>query len=212
MSIAMQLELHVDAILSKTGADKKLAKRIDRFARERGLSLSPDDKPELIRLCREYVRTVVSLLVACDGAATRAGALAFAGPILQTAAGYFLQPFDYIPDRKGTYGLLDDAYLACRFVTRVSKLFEAERGVPLVDTSLDQHSPTVRALIGEPLASRLDADVEATLQQVLVQLRFAQMNPFPLDLAQRRDGVERGRANVDLGRMAAIASGDYLEL
>ena len=46
----------------------------------------------------------------------------------------------------------------------------------------------------------------------LAQLQFARLNPFPLDLAQRWEGVAQGRANADLGRMAAIASGDYLEL
>jgi hypothetical protein len=121
---------------------------------------------------------VVDLLLACDSAAVRAGAIQFAGPLLQTAAGYFLQDRDYIPDDEGTWGLLDDAYLACRFVARISEIFAAAHGIPLLDTSLDQRSPTIRVLIGEPLATRLDSDIEATIAQVAAQLQLAQMKQW----------------------------------
>jgi len=178
--LAAQLKSHVETVLAQPQADKQLHQRIEEFAAAGGTRLGPNDKEGLGAFCRGYIRAVVDLLLACDVAATQAGALQFAGPLLQTAAGYFLQERDYIPDSEGSWGLLDDAYLACRFVARISQIVAAARGIPLLDTALDQRSPTIRVLLGEPLASRLDSDVEETIAQVTTQLQLAQMQQWQL--------------------------------
>lgn len=207
--LGTQLMTHVEGILAKPQAKRHVHERIEEFAVEGGTKLGPNDKDELTAFCEGYVRAVVDLLRNCDVAATQAGALQFAGPILQTAAGYFLQHRDYIPDDKGVYGLLDDAYLACRFVTRISQLFEAERGVPLLDTSLDEHSPTIRVLIGEPLATQLDYDVEHTIAQGVAQLQFAQMHPWHVQRGSWNDWVHRENVTNTEAEIMRIASGGF---
>ena len=166
---------HIDTILAKSNANDALGARIDQFAEERSFTLGPNDKAGMMQLSEDYVRAVANLLIECDVAATAAGIQRFTSPIIQTAASYFLSPKDYIPDEKGLYGLLDDAYLACRFITRISEIVAAERGFALIDTSLDTHSPTIRVLIGEPVATELDQDIENVIQTVLSQIQMEQM-------------------------------------
>lgn len=153
------------------------------------------------------MRATVDLLLACDAAATAVGAGQFAAPILQTAAGYFLQPQDYIPDQQGPYGLLDDAYLACRFVAGVSQAYAAATGTPLLDMSLDARSSTVRAVIGEPLASQLDRDVQQTLHAAAAQVRLAQMQPWPVQRTGWSDWAHAENAVNAEAEIASITSG-----
>jgi hypothetical protein len=192
MTLAMQLQNHVEGVLAQPRARRNLRERIDAFAAEQGMTLAPGDADGLSQLSEDYVRAVVDLLIACDVASTRAGAAEFAAPILRYAAGYFLQEQDLIPEEKGLYGLLDDAYLACRFVARISETFQAANGVPLLDVSLDQKSPIIRLLIGEPIASALDTDVEQKLALVIQQIQFSRMSPWPVQVrewAQRENAV-----------------------
>lgn len=207
--LVAQLKSHVETILAQPESDRQLHARIEDFAAAGGTTLGPKDKDGLSAFCHGYIRAVVDLLLACDIAATRAGAIEFAGPLLQTAAGYFLQQRDYIPDESGTWGLLDDAYLACRFVARISEVFAAERGTPLLDTSLDQHSTTVRVLIGEPLASRLDSDVEQTIRQVAAQLQFAQMQQWQLQRGGWNDWAQQQNVINTEAEIMRIASGGF---
>lgn len=207
--LAAQLKSHVETVLAQPNADRHIHKRIDEFAAASGTTLGPEDKNGLTELCEGYIRAVVDLLLACEVAAVQAGAIQFAGPILQTTAGYFVQPRDYIPDKEGVYGLLDDAYLACRFVARISQIFAAERGIPLLDTSLDQHSPVIRVLIGEPLASRLDSDVEQTIAQVAARLQFAQMQQWQLQPGGWNDWAHRQNVINTEAEIMRIASGGF---
>lgn len=209
MTLETELRAHVEQVLSGPGAEQALHDRIEAFAAEGGTRLGPNDKDGLTEFCTGYVRAVVDLLVACDGAAARAGALPFAGPVLQTAAGYFLHPVDFIPDDSGVFGLLDDAYLACRFVARISGMVAAARGVPLLDTSLDQRSPVVRLLIGEPLAMRLDAEVERTLAQVAAQLQMAQATPWQVSPSAWNRWVQGQNAVNAEAEILAIAGGSF---
>jgi uncharacterized membrane protein YkvA (DUF1232 family) len=206
--IAEQIRAHVETTLAESGARRHIYQRIDEFAGGGGTTLGPDDRENLSAFCEGYIRNVVDLLIVCDAAATRTGASQFASPILQIAAGYFLNPHDYIPDGMGVLGLLDDAYLACRFVSRVSEIFAAERGFALLDTSLDRHSPTVRVLIGEPLATRLDTDIEHTIAHVAEQLRFAQIQQWIVQPSWNAWAQRENVVNTE-AQIMSIASGNF---
>ena len=166
---------HIEALLSKSTSSDALNVRLEQLAIERSITLGPNDKTGMAELAEGYVRAVANLLIECDIAATAAGIQRFTSPIIQTAASYFLNSKDYIPDEKGLYGLLDDAYLSCRFIIRISEIVAAERGFPLIDTSLDTHSPTIRVLIGESIATQLENDIERVIQTVLSQIQMEQM-------------------------------------
>jgi uncharacterized membrane protein YkvA (DUF1232 family) len=121
----------------------------------------------------QYVRDTVDLLEACSMAANQAGIGALVDPILAVATQYFLQPLDFIPDEAGLYGLLDDAYLARSLIAQVSELYRHRTGVPLVPFDLVPDNVTVRAVIGEPVATQLDRTVAGTLQNAVVQQSLA---------------------------------------
>lgn len=166
---------HIDTILSSSTANDALEARLKQFADDNSITLGPNDKAGMVELAEGYVRAVANLLIECDVTATAAGIQRFTSPIIQTSASYFLNSRYYIPDDKGLFGLLDDAYLSCRFITRISEIVAAERGFPLIDTSLDMHSPTIRVLIGEPIATQLDNDVDSVIKTVLSQIQMEQL-------------------------------------
>lgn len=199
---------HIDSTLSAPTAGEAFGARLEQFAARNSSKLESSDKAAMMSLAEDYVRSVGNLLIECDRTAITAGIQRFTAPILQTAANYFLNPNDYIPDEKGLYGLLDDAYLACRFVARISQLVTAERGFPLLDTSLDQHSAIIRILIGEPLASRLDQDVESTLQAVLSQIQMEQLQQLQLQQNWNKWAHKQNVINTE-AEIMAIASGSF---
>jgi uncharacterized membrane protein YkvA (DUF1232 family) len=199
---------HIDTVLSSSTANDALDARLEQFAVDHSIILGPNDKAAMAELAEGYIRTVANLLIASDIAATAAGIQRFTAPIIQTAAEYFLRPKDYIPDDEGLYGLLDDAYLACRFIVRISEIIAAERGVALIDTSLDRHSPTIRVLIGEPLATRLDNDVEDVIQAVISQIQMEQIQALQFRYNWNQWAHQENVINTE-AQIMSIASGSY---
>ncbi len=134
---------------------------------------------EIYDLAENYVRSTVWILGQCDQAVAAAGLTHSVGPVLMQSANYFLNPADYLPDQYGLLGLLDDAYLCCRFMAELNALYRSHNGVDLLDMSLDQAcSPTVRNLIGPPIDAQLDAAVHQGIQQVLQLVKLSQMQPI----------------------------------
>lgn len=197
---------HIEMILSSSTANDALEDRLEQFAEDNSITLGPNDKSAMTELAEGYVRAVVNLLIECDIAATGAGIQRFTVSIIQTAAGYFLNPKDYIPDEEGLYGLLDDAYLACRFVARISEIVAAERGFPLLDTSLDLHSQSIRVLIGEPLASQLDNDIEGVIQTLLSKIQMEQIQALQLRNNWNQWAHQENVINTE-AQIMSIASG-----
>lgn len=150
----------------------------DGVARERLQQLAGGQVPDqqksdrLIELLCEYVERAPQLLDACWSAAQQAGVANEASPILETAAHYFIEPQDFIPDQLGLYGLLDDAYLTHKFVGRTSDLYQQYSGQPLLPIDLSSMNSVARSVIGEPLAGQLDQTVEATIQNVIQQIQL----------------------------------------
>jgi uncharacterized membrane protein YkvA (DUF1232 family) len=199
---------HIDTLLSRPNANDALEARLEQFADDHSITLGPDDKAAMTELAEGYVRAVANLLIECDIAATASGIQRFTAPIIQTAAGYFLNPRDFIPDKEGLYGLLDDAYLACRFIVRISEIVAAERGFPLVETAVDQHSPTIRVLIGEPLGTQLDNEVEGVIRSVLAQLQMEQMQALQFRSNWNQWAQRQNVINTE-AQIMSIASGDF---
>ena len=199
---------HIDTLLSSSTANDALEARLEEFADDHSITLGPNDKAAMTELAEGYVRAVANLLIECDIAAAASGIQRFTSPIIQTAAGYFLNPKDYIPDNEGLYGLLDDACLACRFIVRISEIIAAERGFPLIETSIDQHSPTIRVLIGEPLGAQLNNEVEGVIQSVLSQLQMEHIQALHLRNNWNQWAHQENVINTE-AQIMSIASGNF---
>ena len=104
---------------------------------------------------------------------------ALGGPGEANAANFLHYTGVLLADQYGLLGLLDDAYLCCRFMAELNALYRAHNGVDLLDLSLDQAcSPTVRNLIGPPIDAQLDMAVQQGIQQVLQLVQLSQMQPI----------------------------------
>ncbi|MFV2053581.1 hypothetical protein [Aliiroseovarius sp. YM-037] len=176
MSIAI-IQAHVANVLSTPAKGDAFDARLDEMAAAAGTPLTPKSRKRMRKHTATYVDGSVWLLAQVDLVTTQMGLQAIAAPLIQTAAQYYLAPHDMIPDQAGLYGLMDDAYLTVRFMTRMSEMFQAQAGVALYDTSLDEMSPRIRDLIGEPLASHLDQTVENSLALAVQQANMAAMQP-----------------------------------
>ena len=139
-----ELSAYVEDCLARDGSRDHFMARLEEMANAPGHAPSERDTECISVLAVDYLRAVVGMLTACDLAAEKMGARAFADPLLKIAVTYFFDPDDLIPDSMGLYGLIDDAYLAHKFIIGLSTLVEAEKGFPLIE---DPHVETVMVIL-----------------------------------------------------------------
>lgn len=173
-----QVQQHVEHVLAKNSASNAISERVNLLFAGQPAEELQRLREQIIEFGENYIRSTVWMLGECDQAAAAAGLTQAVGPVLIQAAAYFINPQDYLPDQYGILGLLDDAYLCCRFMAEVSALYQAQSGIPLIDVSLDKSSPTVFNLIGAPLNNQLDALVSASVNEVLQRASLATMQPI----------------------------------
>ena len=78
----------------------------------------------------------------------------------------------------------------------------------LIDTSLDRNSPTIRVLIGEPLATQLDNDVEDVIQTVLSQIQMEQIQALQFSHNWNQWAHQENVINTE-AQIMSIASGNF---
>ena len=171
-----ELSAYVEDCLSREGATDHFMRRLAEMASAPGHSPSERDTECLSVLAVDYLRAVVGMLQECESAAERTGARGFADPLLKIAVRYFFEPDDLIPDAMGLYGLIDDAYLAHKFILGLSKLVESEKGFPLLPMASGDSILVIRGIIGDEIAGKLDAKVEANIRSVTVRNQMARLS------------------------------------
>ncbi|MGB0853504.1 MAG: YkvA family protein [Pikeienuella sp.] len=171
-----ELSAYVEDCLAKEGAKDHFMARLAEMANTPEHAPSESDAECLSILAVDYLRAVVGMLQACEAAAERTGARGFADPLIKIAVHYFFEPDDLIPDSMGLYGLIDDAYLAHKFIIGLSELVEAEKGFPLLATATDESIVVIRGLIGDEIATKLDAKVETNIRSVTVRNQMARLS------------------------------------
>jgi hypothetical protein len=111
-------------------------------------------------------------------AAQQGGVAHLVGPLIQQVAQYFLSEQDLIPDRSGTLGLLDDAYLAHAFLHQVNVAYAASTGHPLLPFDAAPAIQVLRALLGPQVSLQLDQWVTDGVGQAVAQSRFQQLQQW----------------------------------
>jgi uncharacterized membrane protein YkvA (DUF1232 family) len=119
-----------------------------------------DLRQEALDFIVAYVERTPALLDAAYQAVTAHGILAQFQRVFDTVFAYWSSEYDFIPDHLGLLGILDDAYLSTSLIQRVASKPAPISGSPLMTLDLSQDNATMRLLIGEPVASRLDDAVE----------------------------------------------------
>lgn len=207
----MLVQAHMESVLGGSGARDALAQRVRALFHAQPSAEVENLCGQVSEFAENYVRSTVWMLEQCDQAAAGAGLAQDVGPVLLQAAGYFLNPADYLPDHYGLLGLLDDAYLCCRFMAELNTLYRSDTGVDLLDVSLDQSSsPTVRNLIGPPVVAQLDTDVQHGIRQVLQLVNLARVQPLRYhSQAHWNQWVEGENAiNVE-AQISSVVTGGY---
>jgi uncharacterized membrane protein YkvA (DUF1232 family) len=188
-----------------------LAALLRQFAQMHGLRPTAEEVGGTVSFIREYIEHAPAFLEAVAAAAVKAGASRDVSPILEAAEQYFLAPLDLIPDHLGLVGLMDDAYLAHKLIQGVADNYRNQTGNVLLPLPLDltKTNQAMRNLIGEPLASQLDAAVAATFGSPQIQQVLNQFSMLSDSFSMSRDPVW-GNASIDeivdvrLGAMGVV--------
>ena len=126
-----------------------------------------DAQGVLTRFVAAYIDEVPDLLDAANEVAREAGIESQIKPVLKIAEQYFLQP------PVGLDSLLDEAYLAHRFVEEVNDLYIKHFGQPLIPLDMTVANLIAHQLIGEEFANQLDEAVHHAIDEMLNDESFA---------------------------------------
>jgi len=170
-------------------------------------SVSEEYRTATVRFVREYIRHVPDVLDAAHAAAKRANVLGGMQPIFNAAFNYWAAPDDLIPDRTGLFGLADDAYLSLHLIEVASNLHQQQSGQALLAIDFGEANRWMRNLLGEFVASQLDAIVAQTIAEQAIQIGLHQLagflGAFPLSVP----GFFGGASYADISREADIRLG-----
>ncbi|BFT60513.1 hypothetical protein [Pseudomonas moorei] len=132
-----------------------------------------DAKGVLTRFVAAYIDEVPELLDAANEVAREAGIESQIKPVLTIAEQYFLQPPAIMAGHVGLDSLLDEAYLAHRFVEEVNDLYIKHFGQPLIPLDMTVANLIAHQLIGEEFANQLDEAVHHAIDEMLHEESFA---------------------------------------
>ncbi|MEG3012243.1 MAG: hypothetical protein RR845_23350, partial [Pseudomonas sp.] len=132
-----------------------------------------DAQGALVRFVDAYIDQVPELLEAANEVAREAGIESQIKPVLRIAEQYFLQPPAIMAGHVGLDSLLDEAYLAHRFVEEVNDLYIKHFGQPLIPLDMTVANLIAHQLIGEEFANQLDEAVHHAIDEMLNDESFA---------------------------------------
>lgn len=150
------IRIHIDEVLAASDSRAKAEARILEFNDQ----LSDEQIADFLDHLEAFVRGTPDLIEAAADEANAHDQFDAVDEVLDTALNYFLDADDVIPDHLGLYGLLDDAYLAQKYLLTMSEQHQERFGEPLLGEQLRPAVDVVRQWIGEDDAATLDAKVE----------------------------------------------------
>ena len=115
----------------------------------------------VVREVRAFVESAPTVVEATVQAAEEAGVVEQVKPIFETALSYTQEDGDFIPDRLGLAGLIDDAYLIHGLMQEISERHRILSGRTLLPSGPFVVMQDIKRLIGEPTATRLEMAIVA---------------------------------------------------
>ena len=184
------------------------ARLLAQHLKRTGIGLTPAQQENCMNFVKAYIRESPDLMDSAYQAGNAVGALSQLQPVFDAAFSYWSETHDFIPDDQGLVGIADDAYLTRLLLESVSMLQAQQAGCPLLSVDLGPANRVMRALIGEPVASKLDTLVAQTvagriIRSSLQQLRGVGQLPMRMpNYGSYVSGCERERiVDVQLGSM-----------
>lgn len=176
-----------------TGADTALEQHLEQVLSPRLRNLDRHSAKEAANLVLGYIEQVPTILDHAISHASSYGELDTISPLLNQAAQYFFEPEDYIPDRIGIYGLLDDAYLCLRMLEMINQVYLREYGAYLLPMDLAPMNQIIRPFLGDGLAAQLDHAINTAIEQRAYQVASLQQ------LGQRGYNSKQNLVSKDWG-------------
>ena len=121
------------------------------------------------------IDAIPAILEQMSAAGQQAGIGHLLAPILQQVTGYFLAGEDLIPDREGSLGLLDDAYLAHLYLQEINRAYQASTGQLLLPIDCNGTIQVLRAVLGQEITAQLDQVVIQGVNQAIQQSQHEQL-------------------------------------
>ena len=149
-----------------------LTERVDQL--HDAIKLPPKEAADLLaRFIVRYISQVPDFIDAITAITKEAGIYQDVSPLLDIASDYFLTPPDIIGSRSQLEALLDESYLAHRFLEEINDRFIAFCGIPLAPMDMTRANVIAHELIGEPFANELDQAVLFSAELLLDQYSFS---------------------------------------
>src|SRR5262249_48169124 len=159
----------------RTGSFEKL---LAKHLKQSRAPATKEYRAAIVRFVRTYIRQTPDILDAALAAAHRANVLGGMQPIFNAAFHYWAVHDDLIPDKTGLIGLADDACRSRRVMKVASNLSRQRSGQALLSIDLGEANRMMRNLLGEPVASQLDAIVAQTVAEQTIQVGLQQLAGF----------------------------------
>lgn len=157
---------------------------------------------EAMAFIRRYVGKTPEVMAGMMEAAGDAGLADDLLPMFVAADDYFARSVDFIPDHLGLAGITDDAYMVQSLIQRLCDSHAASTGTRLMSVDLTPANELMRRMIGEPVATALDATVREVMGLPDVQTARERLVKC----------VARLKLRMPEPYMGKVATGDDLDL
>lgn len=149
-----------------------LAERVNQL--HDAIKLPPKEAADLLaHFIVRYISQVPEFIDAITQMSQEAGIYEDVSPLLDIASDYFLAPPDIIGSHSQLEALLDESYLAHRFLEEINDRFIGFCGIPLAPMDMTRANVIAHELIGEPFANELDQAVLFSAELLLDQYSFS---------------------------------------
>lgn len=174
----------------------RLAAATKDMAKNNGRILSAKQVNEIVEFVQGYIEHVPFYLEQGIAAAKKVGLQAEMNQMAAELEAYWFTDVDLIPDHFGLIGLMDDAYASHVLLKAVSDYCCSSTGRPLIEQDFSQANQGIRLLIGEPIASQLEARVGITVGQAMLQRLLSQFSTRAFSFGSGPDPIW-GNASID---------------
>lgn len=166
----------------------------------------PEQNPAraLVHFVGQYIDYVPVFIDGAEEISRQNNIYDYVSPFLHLAEDYFLAPPLEIDENSGLHALLDEAFLAQRLIEEVNDRHISRYRSALLPLDLTRANIIVHHLIGDPLANRLDALVEQTVNRLIDGERAFERENGPAAFAPDRSATGAWEGLPCLSRNSAI--------
>lgn len=161
------LRKQISVAIADEQAHPRLGSYLKTIYRDRGINVEEYHIQEAVKFIFNYIRSVPVLLESFDFTANQVGKSAEIQPFLTSIATYFSRQDDYVSDRYGLFGLLDDAFFACKTIEFYDDAYYHKTGQNLIqDYDIQRSNTMIGNILGQNISTRIVNDIKKELSSL----------------------------------------------